>query len=172
MLTFTDLKKNDHRTSNFINLEPNMLNQTIKTPCVGLCSTVFGDLICRGCKRFHYEVIQWNVCTDNEKTAIWLRLEELLVQVMIDKVVILNAELLREQLETRRIRYFQNQSTYCWAFQLISKGAENIVNINSYGIDLLPGAKELSLTELRKKIDKEYFLLSEAHYHRYKAPNF
>lgn len=149
-----------------------MSNQTIKTPCIGLCSTVFGDLICRGCKRFHYEVIQWNGYTESEKTAIWLRLEELLVQVMIDKVVILNSELLRDQLETRKIRYFQNQSTYCWVYQLISKGAENIIKINAYGIDLLPGAKELTLAELRKKIDQEYFLLSEAHYHRYMAPIF
>lgn len=37
-----------------------MSNQTIKTPCIGLCSTVYGDLVCRGCKRFHHEVIQWN----------------------------------------------------------------------------------------------------------------
>lgn len=37
-----------------------MPNQTIKTPCVGLCSTVYGDLVCRGCKRFHHEVIHWN----------------------------------------------------------------------------------------------------------------
>ncbi|KAA0952431.1 DUF1289 domain-containing protein, partial [Pseudomonas sp. ANT_H14] len=28
-----------------------MYNQTIKTPCVGLCSTVYGDLVCRGCNR-------------------------------------------------------------------------------------------------------------------------
>jgi predicted Fe-S protein YdhL (DUF1289 family) len=149
-----------------------MSNQTIKTPCIGLCSTVFGDLICRGCKRFHYEIIQWNGYTYSEKTAIWLRLETLLVQVMLDKVVILSAELLREQLETRRIRYFPNQSAYCWAYQLIARGAENIVEINAYGVDLLPRTKDLPLAELRKQIDKEFFILSEAHYHRYIAPSF
>jgi len=31
-----------------------------KTPCVGLCSTVFGDTVCRGCMRFVHEVIDWN----------------------------------------------------------------------------------------------------------------
>ena len=44
-----------------------MSNQTIKTPCVGLCSTVYGDLVCRGCKRFHHEVIQWNGYNEEEK---------------------------------------------------------------------------------------------------------
>ncbi|MCA4075779.1 DUF1289 domain-containing protein, partial [Pseudomonas kurunegalensis] len=36
-----------------------MSNKSIKTPCVGLCSTVYGDTVCRGCKRFHHEVINW-----------------------------------------------------------------------------------------------------------------
>ena len=49
---------------------------TIKTPCVGLCSTVYGDLVCRGCKRYHHEVIQWNGYNAEEKQAVWLRLEQ------------------------------------------------------------------------------------------------
>ncbi|HBZ99754.1 MAG TPA: DUF1289 domain-containing protein, partial [Pseudomonas sp.] len=28
-----------------------MSSQRIKTPCIGLCSTVYGDVVCRGCKR-------------------------------------------------------------------------------------------------------------------------
>jgi predicted Fe-S protein YdhL (DUF1289 family) len=66
-----------------------MPNQTIKTPCVGLCSTVYGDLVCRGCKRFHHEVIHWNGYNEDEKRAVWLRLEQLLSQVMAAKVEIL-----------------------------------------------------------------------------------
>jgi predicted Fe-S protein YdhL (DUF1289 family) len=65
-----------------------MPNQTIKTPCVGLCSTVYGDLVCRGCKRFHHEVIHWNGYNEDEKRAVWLRLEQLLSQVMAAKVEI------------------------------------------------------------------------------------
>jgi predicted Fe-S protein YdhL (DUF1289 family) len=66
-----------------------MPNQTIKTPCVGLCSTVYGDLVCRGCKRYHHEVIQWNGYNADEKQAVWLRLEQLLVQVMASKLEVL-----------------------------------------------------------------------------------
>lgn len=65
-----------------------MPNQTIKTPCVGLCSTVYGDLVCRGCKRFHHEVINWNGYNEEEKRAVWLRLEQLLSQVMASKLEI------------------------------------------------------------------------------------
>ena len=81
-----------------------MPNQTIKTPCVGLCSTVYGDLVCRGCKRFHHEVIHWNGYNEEEKRAVWLRLEQLLVQVMAGKLEIFDAQRLRGQLEARKIR--------------------------------------------------------------------
>ena len=32
----------------------------IRTPCIGVCSTGIGDAVCRGCKRFTHEVIDWN----------------------------------------------------------------------------------------------------------------
>ena len=90
-----------------------MPNQTIKTPCVGLCSTVYGDLVCRGCKRFHHEVIHWNGYNEEEKRAVWLRLEQLLSQVMAGKVEIFDSARLREQLEQRKIRFVPHQSEYC-----------------------------------------------------------
>ena len=34
-----------------------MVNRT-RTPCVGICSTTYGDDVCRGCKRFSFEVIK------------------------------------------------------------------------------------------------------------------
>ena len=42
----------------------------VKTPCVGLCSTTYGDLVCRGCKRFSHEIVNWNRYGDEEKTAV------------------------------------------------------------------------------------------------------
>ncbi|MGO2488189.1 hypothetical protein SAMN04490203_2824 [Pseudomonas taetrolens] len=149
-----------------------MSKHTVTTPCIGLCSTVFGDLICRGCKRFHHEIIQWNGYTDHEKVAILLRLETLLTQVMTDKIIILDAALLREQLDARKIRYYPHQSAYCWAYQLIAKGAENIININAYGVDVRLGTRDVSLVELRKQIDREFFILSETHYHHHAASFF
>lgn len=45
-----------------------------KTPCVGICSTTYGDLVCRGCKRFAHEVVQWNSYDPEQQTRIWARL--------------------------------------------------------------------------------------------------
>jgi len=149
-----------------------MSNQSIKTPCVGLCSTVYGDTVCRGCKRFHHEVIHWNGYNDDEKRAVWLRLEQLLVQVMTAKLEVFDIERLRQQLEQRKIRYVAHQSEYCWAYQLIARGARVIRELEAYGLVLLPEFRDWELPELRDAIDTEFFLLSEAHYQRYIAPGF
>jgi len=149
-----------------------MSNHRIKTPCVGLCSTVYGDLVCRGCKRFHHEVVNWNLYTDEEKRAVWLRLEILLVQVMAAKVDVFDPARLRQQLEQRQIRFVPEQSEYCWAYQLIARGARVINQLDAYGLVLLPEFRDWALPELRDAIDREFFLLSEAHYDRYIAPRF
>ncbi|MBN3469155.1 DUF1289 domain-containing protein [Pseudomonas savastanoi pv. phaseolicola] len=149
-----------------------MPDYIIKTPCVGLCSTVYGDLVCRGCKRFHHEVIHWNGYNEDEKRAVWLRLEQLLVQVMTAKLEVFDADKLRAQLTQRNIRFVPHQSEYCWAYQLIARGARVISQVEAYGFVLLPEFRDWTLPELRDAIDREFFLLSEVHYQRYIAPGF
>lgn len=149
-----------------------MSSQRIKTPCVGLCSTVYGDLVCRGCKRFHHEVVNWNRYSDEEKRAVWSRLEILLAQVMMAKLEVFDAPLLRSQLEQRQIRFVPEQSPYCWAYQLIARGSRMINQVEAYGLVLLPEFRGWTLPDLRDAIDKEFFILSEAHYERYIAPSF
>ena len=146
--------------------------QHIKTPCIGRCSTIYGDLVCRGCKRFSHEIVGWNAYTEEEKRAVWVRLEQLLTQVMTAKVQVFDAGLLREQLLARQIRFVEGQSPYAWAYQLIARGARFIQQLEAYGVVLLPEFRNWSLPDLRDAIDQEFFLLSQAHYERYIAPGF
>jgi predicted Fe-S protein YdhL (DUF1289 family) len=141
----------------------------IKTPCIGRCSTVYGDLVCRGCKRFLHEVVGWNGYDDARKHETLLRLETLLVQVMRGKLQILDAARLRQQLEQRQIRYVVEQSPYCWAYQLIARGARMIKRLDAYGLALLPEYCDWSLVDVRDAIDNEFFALSEAHYQQIMA---
>ncbi|MEM7079839.1 MAG: DUF1289 domain-containing protein [Pseudomonadota bacterium] len=46
-----------------------------RTPCVGICSTTYGDLVCRGCRRFAHEIVQWNGYDMDQREQIWQRLE-------------------------------------------------------------------------------------------------
>lgn len=41
-----------------------------------MCSTVFGDSVCRGCMRFVHEIIDWNRYSEAQKKIIWQRLDE------------------------------------------------------------------------------------------------
>ncbi len=109
---------------------------------------------------------------EQEKRAVWLRLELLLVQVMTAKLEVFDVLRLREQLDQRKIRYLPEQSEYCWAYQLIARGARLIHQLDAYGMTLLPEFRDWSLPQLRDAIDREFFLLSEAHYERYIAPRF
>ncbi|MEJ2416782.1 MAG: DUF1289 domain-containing protein, partial [Exilibacterium sp.] len=58
----------------------------VRTPCVGVCSTGIGDEVCRGCKRFAHEVIDWNAYTHSQRVLVAQRLESFLVQVVQSKV--------------------------------------------------------------------------------------
>lgn len=53
------------------------------TPCAGRCSTVFGDSVCRGCRRFNHEVIRWNAYTPEQHSAVWHRLDAQLDQILV-----------------------------------------------------------------------------------------
>jgi hypothetical protein len=91
---------------------------------------------------------------------------------MAAKVDVFDPARLRQQLEQRQIRFVPEQSEYCWAYQLIARGARVINQLEAYGMVLLPEFRDWSLPELRDAIDREFFLLSEAHYDRYIAPRF
>ncbi len=90
----------------------------------------------------------------------------------IEQLLTRQAPCLRQQLEQRQIRFVAEQSPYCWAYQLISRGARMIRELEAYGMVLLPEFRDWALPELRDAIDREFFILSEAHYQRYIAPGF
>jgi len=53
----------------FSSLEPD-------SPCVGKCSTAYGDDVCKGCGRTYLEVINWIIFTEEEKAAVRARLKK------------------------------------------------------------------------------------------------
>jgi uncharacterized protein len=44
------------------------------SPCIGVCSTLF-DEVCKGCGRTAMEVANWVFMSDEEKRAVWVRIE-------------------------------------------------------------------------------------------------
>lgn len=139
-----------------------MPDSRLPTPCVGRCSTVYGDSVCRGCKRFVHEIIDWNRYDEAQKARVWRRLEGLIIEVMEDKLRIVDSQVLRHQLEQRGIRFLPHLSPYCWAYQLLAYGARHIRRLDAYGLALHPAYTDWALTMLRDLIDTELFDRSEA----------
>ena len=144
-----------------------MLENPVKTPCIGVCSTGIGDSVCRGCKRFSHEVIDWNSYTAAQKQAVDGRLSRFLSQCVSNKLRVLDKSLLKWQLVVQQVRFVEHHDEYCWVFSLLKAGAGQIDNSCDYGFELDLLFREMPLVELRDLIDQEFFTLSEAHYERY-----
>ena len=45
------------------------------SPCIAVCSTAQGDDLCKGCGRTFPEVCLWLEMTDDQREAVWQRIE-------------------------------------------------------------------------------------------------
>ena len=142
------------------------MSKSVKTPCIGICSTVFGDEVCRGCKRFQHEIIQWNGYDDVAKRSVLNRLELLKVQIMESKIRITDESLLKAQLLEFKIKFEEDNNSLCWVFDLLRSVSQSIVSSTDFGFELIDNSVS-NLSELKKVMEEELFKLSEAHYQRY-----
>ena len=96
-----------------------MTDKLIKrTPCIGVCSTTYGDDICRGCRRFRHEITSWIEYTDSEKSIINRRLEKFKITVLEEKFTVINPDTFKEALLQAKIRFNQDLQPICWIFDL------------------------------------------------------
>lgn len=146
-------------------------DQTVRTPCIGVCSTGIGDSVCRGCKRFEHEVINWNGYTAAQKYAIDLRLAKLLSDAVSRRMQVNSPDLLRQQLSMQQIRYAEWRNEYCWLYELLRAGATQIIEPEEYGFSVHRLFQRYSLAQLRDQVDEEFYALSVAHFERYIVAN-
>lgn len=139
----------------------------VTTPCIGVCSTALGDAVCRGCKRFSHEVIHWNAYSESQKQVIDRRLDGFLSQVVRNKLRVVDPALLEWQLQAQQIRYQPHKPPEVWAFALLRAGAQQIHEAAEYGLRIDAQFRDVPLSELKDMIDREFYILSEAHYQRY-----
>ncbi|MCB1700096.1 MAG: DUF1289 domain-containing protein [Halioglobus sp.] len=144
-----------------------MLKRPVKTPCIGVCSTGIGDAVCRGCKRFAHEVIDWNAYTPEQKEVVDRRLGDFLSQCVRNKLRVTDRSLLQWQLQVQQLSYTEHHDEYCWVYSLIKAGANQILRTEDYGFEVDIAFRGLPLAQLRELIDREFYVLSEAHYERY-----
>lgn len=50
---------------------------TAESPCIGHCTTVLGDEVCRSCLRTFDEITRWIEMSDDERIAVNQRIADL-----------------------------------------------------------------------------------------------
>lgn len=142
----------------------------VRTPCIGVCSTGIGDDVCRGCKRFTHEVIDWNAYSEEQRRIIMERRNGYLANAVRSQLEIVDQNLLLEQVRHQQIHFNEDQNPYCWVFELLRAGASQIEDPLKYGLKATAAAQGLSMVELRQRIDEDFYALSFAYYQRFVAP--
>ena len=134
------------------------------TPCLGICSTTYGDSVCKGCKRFVHEVIDWNKFNSNEKELVNTRLEEFKIIVLKNRFLVSDKDLLAAKLKENAIRFNNALDPLTWIFDLLRASGTQELDLDQFGIKTLVSE---ALPTIREQINKEFLELSEAHYDRY-----
>ena len=134
------------------------------TPCLGICSTTYGDSVCKGCKRFVHEVIDWNKFNSEEKELVNARLEEFKIIVLKNRFLVSDKELLAAKLKENAIRFNNSIDPLTWIFDLLRASGSQELDLEKFGIKTLISE---ALPKIREQINQEFLELSEAHYDRY-----
>jgi len=134
-----------------------------RTPCVGICSTTYGDLVCRGCKRFAHEISGWNGYTADQRARVWHRLEDLRDAATRAHVAICDAQKLAAAARTLQLANDATQMT-C-AYELLRRKSRSIATLGDVGLAAVADANADAVA-LRDRVDAEYLRRSVAVYER------
>ena len=145
----------------------NYSSAKIITPCIGVCSTGIGDLVCRGCKRFAHEIIEWNGYEPEQRLAVLERLDDFLAKIISRKCTVIAPAKLLQTLEYQNITVRQEQSAWSQVFLLLRAGAGQLKSLTDYGVELNVEWQNRPLVELKQAIESEFMDLSEAYYQRF-----
>jgi hypothetical protein len=135
------------------------------TPCVGICSTTYGDLICRGCKRFAHEIVAWNSYTEDQRDRVWHRLYALRDQATALFVAVSDARLLRDAGVAARLVRPTDMSLLTLSYELLRRRARDLESLDEIGLRALREDTAQPIA-VRDAIDSEFHLRSIAHFER------
>jgi predicted Fe-S protein YdhL (DUF1289 family) len=136
---------------------------TRRTPCVGICSTTYGDLVCRGCKRFAHEIASWNAYSPDQQSRVWRRLVELRDAATAEHVDVCDPR--RLSLAVAPLRLPPDSTALTQAYLLLRRKSRTLAMLGEVGLRAVH-ADGVDATTLRDRIDAEFLRRSIAVYER------
>jgi predicted Fe-S protein YdhL (DUF1289 family) len=128
---------------------------------VGICSTTYGDLVCRGCKRYAHEIVQWNGYAQDQRTLVWQRLFKLREGAFLTHAVISRPDQLLLRAEGFHIADLDTLSEINIAYEVIRRAGRES-DFEALGI--APREPATTAIELYQRIEQELYARSVAQY--------
>ena len=147
---------------------PKLQKKRSSTPCLGICSTTFGDEVCKGCKRFAHEIVSWTKYSQEEREIVNDRLEKFKIQILQHRFAITDKNLFESMLEEKAINFNHSLDPLTWIFDLFRAAGSQTFDISNFGIKSLA---QFNPKTIRDEINNELLELSEAHHERYFKKN-
>ena len=147
---------------------PKLQKKRSSTPCLGICSTTFGDEVCKGCKRFAHEIVSWTKYSQEEREIVNDRLEKFKIQILQHRFAITDKNLFESMLEEKAINFNHSLDPLTWIFDLFRAAGSQKFDISNFGIKSLV---QFNPKTIRDEINNELLELSEAHHERYFKKN-
>lgn len=130
---------------------------------MGICSTTYGDLVCRGCKRFAHEIDQWNGFADDQRLLVWERLYKLREGALLAHARIVDHDRLSERAETLKVPDRESLSPANLAYEVIRRLPRER-DFTVLGVDPREGA--ISAGDLYQRVEAELYRRAVAQYER------
>ena len=137
------------------------------TPCIGICSTTFGDDVCKGCRRFSHEIISWPKYSDDERAIVNSRLEQFKIKVLQEKFSIIDPDVFHSKLSEHSIKFNDSMEPITWLFDLLRASGKQELNLEDFGVQVLPQYAHYPLPDLNQLMNTEFSELSEAYFSRF-----
>lgn len=134
--------------------------QRRRTPCVGICSTTYGDLICRGCKRFAHEIVAWNGYSHDQRGQVWERLGTLRDGCVEMLVEIVDVQALRSQAAAAGVA--ADATPWTAVYEVLRGPSGSLERLGIAPRD----PRMVVRSTLCDAIDQEFYRRSVAHYER------
>jgi predicted Fe-S protein YdhL (DUF1289 family) len=144
-----------------------------RTPCVGTCSTTYGDLVCRGCKRFAHEIVQWNRFEPDQRDAVWSRLLDLRAGAVETVLEIIDVPELRACAHRVGLAGADDLTPPLLVYDLLTRAQwrQSSLSPASFGARPRQAVPDAGPAALLTRIDREIYARSLAHYERnYRIP--
>lgn len=140
------------------------------TPCVGICSTTYGDLVCRGCKRFAHEIVQWNGYAEEQREEIRQRLRLLSLGALQRYLSVVDPLQLKKFLALQNLDAHgldPDEPELLRAYAVLRSQPD--LDAAELGLELHMGFANLGLTgrqALITAVEAEFYARAEAQYER------